>query len=76
MNKIEFSVDSASIIREAHAQFSRTAPGLCEGLNQIRIGLARLAARAIEIEDEPMLVELCRLGCVRATSATDTEKEK
>lgn len=70
MQSLEFSVNTAAILKEVATHFSNNpnnVPGIVQALNEIRIGLVRITARAIELHDEPLLKELQRLGCVKAS---------
>ena len=64
MRKLKFSVDTPAITKEVFDHFNGTAPGICEAMDMIRKGLARIAFRAIEINDKKILEELELLGCV------------
>jgi hypothetical protein len=71
MKKIEFSVDAPAVIKEVFDHFNTgtAAVGLCEGMDQIRKGLARISLRAVELGDMPLLKELERMGCVNRSGA-------
>jgi hypothetical protein len=69
MKRLEFSVDSAAILKEIERQFSSgsdaDSPGMVMACQQIRIGLARIAGRAIALNDDVLIKELQRLGAVK-----------
>ena len=65
--RLAFSVDTPAIFKEIADHFSaadNNVPGIVMALNEIRVGLARIAIHAIEIGDMKILTELERLGCV------------
>lgn len=67
MNKIKFTVASGNILLEASRHFNQSdtnSPGLVEGLEMIRSGLAIISNRAIELKDEKLLGILQNLGCI------------
>jgi len=68
MKRARFTCDAAAIIREVAAQHNMGLAdvGLVRGLDMIRAGLARIAARAIELDDAPLLDILEQLGAVKA----------
>lgn len=69
MKRAELSVETAALLREVFQHFNSPnahSAGICEGIDQLRIGLSRIAARAVELGDEKLLAECQRLSLVRS----------
>lgn len=74
MKTIKFQVEAGNILIEAIEHFSRgnnTVPGMAQGLDMIRGGLARIAQRAIELQDEALLDVCINLCIVRPSGEVD-----
>lgn len=80
MKRAEFGLEAGSFLAEVARHFSSgaasDAPGMVMGCNELRLGLLRIAQRAIQLNDEPLLTELRRLGCIRPSSSIETAKPK
>lgn len=67
-NTTELSVATPAVLREIAAHFSggggEECAGLVQALNEIRVGLVRIARRSIEIGDPELCAELTRLGVI------------
>lgn len=66
---MRFSVNTPGILKEVFNHFNGTAPGICEAMDMIRVGLARISQRAVEIKDPIILEELEVLGCIHPSGA-------
>jgi len=69
---INFTVDMPNVLREMFDHFNapNAGIGMCEAIDRIRVGMARIAIRAVELGDAELLEELEGLGCVHANKKT------
>lgn len=70
MKTATFGIEASSILLEAERHYRSGAatdsPGMVMGIAGIRAALARIAQRAVDLKDEPLIAEMVHLGCLRA----------